>query len=496
MINFVNFSRIILILICIIFSVYSMQYYYGSKYLFIGFNLSILYLTYYLTSFSSSFFSFFLAFYLFMGFWFKYNLSLVFNNGYIFDSGSLRSSNIDSVLLVSIYLFLVLIIANYFAKKLSYYNKFDQVKKSSYLSYLYSKNIKKTLFSFIFLFLIIALINFNLKIYIKGLIFDNNYNLIFINSFKWLILYGLMTFSCFLLNNNFFKEKKISIFVFLIIFFELFVSNLSMLSRSMLLFGLPIIYSYVFYEKKLNFSFLISFIIILVYLSFSLLSALTANEIRANYLKEFQNSLKQETLNDNSQEDTDNLKNSKKFDFQLNEIDKGEISGKRMTTFIIINRWIGIDSLINVSNSDNLGFPLFFSSFKEKKSKISNTFYESNFNLENKKPNFFIKKTFIKGNTLPGIFSFLYYTGSVIFLLLCSFIILVIFSFLEKKIYNISNKNIYYVSFLSHYIVYRLFNFGYAPKDTYLFILSIILSIFLIYFLESNSIGKRLNNLK
>ena len=156
--------------------------------------------------------------------------------------------------------------------------------------------------------------------------------------------------------------------------------------------------------------------------------------------------------------------------------------------------WISINP--SDINSDNLGFPLFFNSFKEKKSKISNTFYESNFNLENKKPNFFIKKTFIKGNTLPGIFSFLYYTGSVIFLLLCSFIILVIFSFLEKKIYNISNKNIYYVSFLSHYIVYRLFNFGYAPKDSYLFILSIILSIFFIYFLESNSIGKRLNNLK
>ena len=152
MINFINFSRIFLIIICIIFSLYSMQYYYGSKYLFIGFNLSILFLTYYLTSFSSSFFSFFLAFYLFMGFWFKYNLSLVFNNGYIFDSGSLRSSNIDSVLLISIYLFLVLIIANYFAKKLFYYDKFDDVEKRSYLSCIYSKHIKKLYFLSYFYF--------------------------------------------------------------------------------------------------------------------------------------------------------------------------------------------------------------------------------------------------------------------------------------------------------------------------------------------------------
>ena len=80
---------------------------------------------YYLTSQKSSIFSLFFIFYLFMGFWFKYNLSLVFNNGYVFDLGSLDSSSIDDVLLISTYIFLTVIVANFFRIKFFYYNKFQ-----------------------------------------------------------------------------------------------------------------------------------------------------------------------------------------------------------------------------------------------------------------------------------------------------------------------------------------------------------------------------------
>ena len=218
----------------------------------------------------------------------------------------------------------------------------------------------------------------------------------------------------------------------------------------------------------------------------------------SNYIKEFQSSLKTEMLNKKTltDESEDNLTKANRFNFQLNEVGKGQVSAKRMTTFIIINRWTGIDSLINVSNSKNLGFDLFLNSFEEQKSKIGNTFYEKNFNLEYQKPSFSTKNIYVKGNTLPGIFSFIYYTGSILFLLTFSFIIFMIFSLLEKKIYKITNNNIFYVAFFSHIIVNRLFSFGYAPKDTYLFVTSLILSIIFIYVLESDRFEKIFNSLK
>ena len=83
----------------------------------------------------------------------------------------------------------------------------------------------------------------------------------------------------------------------------------------------------------------------------------------------------------------------------------------------------------------------------------------------------------MKGNTLPGIISFLYYTGSPIFLLFSIMIIFFLFNFLENFLRNITENNLVYICFISNMIATRLFHFGYAPKDTYLFLASILLSI-------------------
>ena len=86
-------------------------------------------------------------------------------------------------------------------------------------------------------------------------------------------------------------------------------------------------------------------------------------------------------------------------------------------------------------------------------------------------------KTVMKGNTLPGIISFLYYTGSPLFLLISIILIFFIFNFLENFLRYFTNNNLVFVCFISNMIASRLFHFGYAPKDSYLFLISILLSI-------------------
>ena len=157
---------------------------------------------------------------------------------------------------------------------------------------------------------------------------------------------------------------------------------------------------------------------------------------------------------------------------------------------------MGIDSLINVSKSKELGFQTLIDAFKESKIKVGNSFYETKFSLENKKPSFSSNNIYVKGNTLPGLFTFLYYTGNKFFLLFFSFVFILFFIYLEKKIFFVSNKNLFFVAFFSHCIVNRIFSFGYAPKHTYLFLISLILSVIFIYFLETNRFDKRFNNLK
>ena len=71
-----------------------------------------------------------------MGFWFKYNLSLVFNDGYVFDSGLMKSSNIDNVLILSIYIFITIIVANQISKleKSALQLESSELKKNKYSS--------------------------------------------------------------------------------------------------------------------------------------------------------------------------------------------------------------------------------------------------------------------------------------------------------------------------------------------------------------------------
>ena len=154
-----------------------------------------------------------------------------------------------------------------------------------------------------------------------------------------------------------------------------------------------------------------------------------------------------------------------------------DTSPKDVMNFILINRWIGIDSLILVSSSKNKGFDLFIRAFKEDKHQVDYTFYEKEFGLVDVKTNVDTGKTIMKGNTLPGIISFLYYTGSPVFLLLSIMFIFFIFNFLESFLNYITDRNLVFMCFISNMIATRLFHFGYAPKDSYLFLVSILLSI-------------------
>jgi hypothetical protein len=155
----------------------------------------------------------------------------------------------------------------------------------------------------------------------------------------------------------------------------------------------------------------------------------------------------------------------------------------KMINFILINRWIGIDSLIVVHNFEKKNFDLFFQSLREDKNNLENTFYEKTFNLASEKLNIEINQKHLKGNTLPGIISFLYYTGSIYFVLILLFIIFIVCNSFERLIKRITRGNIIFACFLSNMIATRLIHFGYAPKDTYLFMLSILLSILLMIFL-------------
>ena len=111
---------------------------------------------------------------------------------------------------------------------------------------------------------------------------------------KWLLLYGFIIFSCFILNQELRNKKNNLIFIILIIFFELFVSYTSMLSRSIVLFGLPFLYCFIFYDDK-SISYKKNFIfLLLIFLIFSTASIISSNKLRLFHVNQLKEDLRAE----------------------------------------------------------------------------------------------------------------------------------------------------------------------------------------------------------
>ena len=497
MIKFYDLSRLFLFIICILISIISINYYNGSKLLFITYNLVLIFLCYYSTSRSNSFFNIFLSFYIFLGFWFKYICTLILLDGDMYDSGLQEdvlnplfinnSSYIDKVLTNSIYIFLAILFANYISNKYFFYNKKNLEFSKSFFLNQYHKYKKLCLFIFLLSFTIIGFLNFNYKISIKGMIYENDYNFFYQNLIKWLIFYGFITVSCVILHQEIIKKNKKLIFFFIIVFFEMFVSNVSILSRSMPLLLLPFFIPLIHYDNKFFKSGFNIFLILIIFFIFSFNSIFVSNKLRLELRNDFSKlELDQKKIKSSSNSlIISSEKINKEIEDKKESIDKITLSPNKISSFIFINRWVGLDSLINVSRSAELSFSLLFEALQEKKLKTGNTFYESTFFNYNRQKSLSAGGVHMKGNTLPGLISFLYYSGNIYFVVIILIVIIMIFNFIEKKIFLISKRNLIFSAFISNVIVYRIFSFGYAPMDTYLLLLSLCLSIFIVYFVSN-----------
>jgi hypothetical protein len=484
-------SRIIFFTVCSIISIYASQFYEGSILIFGCYCFFLLSTFFYLTNSKSNYFEIFFSSYLFLGFWFKYIFSLILYNGKIFDSGQIKSTKIDEVLILTILITFVCLISSFINKNFINIDvKKNETRIKSFCENFYLNNRNIILIIFILLISFVGFFNIKLGIFQRGFIYLSETSIYINNFIKWLLLFGLTTFSCFIIYIEILNYKKINIFTVIIAFFEIFISYTSMLSRSFIINSIslifPIYQKSLFFKKTHDKKFIFLFIIIIF---LALISIYVVNNIRLSKLFSMQDEW---TANQNKKLNIESPKDLKikeynfqipKSEFKLENLKNKPETPTKMINFILINRWIGIDSLIVVHNFEKKNFDLFFQSLREDKNNLENTFYEKTFNLASEKLNIEINQKHLKGNTLPGIISFLYYTGSIYFVLILLFIIFIVCNSFERLIKRITRGNIIFACFLSNMIATRLIHFGYAPKDTYLFMLSILLSILLMIFL-------------
>ena len=233
----------------------------------------------------------------------------------------------------------------------------------------------------------------------------------------------------------------------------------------MILYSTSIFFGYVFFinnlgqlkffKKKLIFSYLIM-------LFFFLISIISTNNLRDKNFIEI---------------NTTKIENKSfkcKLNFKIDNIQNIEFVN------LLLSRSIGIEGMIATTNNKQiLGFDFLKKTLDESpKNQVS--LYEKNF-LKNQDRTRLYKNS--NQVILPGILGYLYFSGSKSFLFLCMYFIGLICLYFEKLVIKFTN-NIVLSSFISFIIVWRLINFGYLVSNTLNFILSIMVTIIVIYFFQ------------
>jgi hypothetical protein len=446
-------------------------HYKGNFFIYVIFSILGNYLLFYSFRKNAFFFESFFGLFIWLGFWFKFVCVISFRDGQFPEGfGNFNNSpeSFDYALLTSIVAFLATIFSYRVREQFFNYHKKKLIIGKNTI---YTNNKKIILFMLFTMFILIGLLNLFYGIYQKGMIIDFNINIFIHSFFKWALLFGFAAIFSLIVFFEINIYKKFFSLSSVLLIFESFFSYSSMLSRAMIFNILAIIYgvyrfSSIFHIKLKTVDF-VKFIFLSFFLFY--LSSLSVNYLRANYF--YQGT----SYND-----------SGFINLKLNDTKKDKISffNNNELFYLAMNRWVGIDSLLAVvGKKDILNLELLKDSLKEQFKKNKNSFYEETFSVTNQYNSKKSVDNFVKGVTLPGIVAFLFYSGSFIFLFVSLFCLIFISSFIEYLSFKITNFNMIFSALIGQVIAYRWIHFGYIPMNSYLLFSSIILTIFLIFFL-------------
>jgi hypothetical protein len=469
-----NISKILIwvfyFCICLL-TVSSLIIYPGSK--FIYFLFSIAFNGLLLAGFRKNriFFDTFIGLFFWLGYWLKFSASLLFQGGAFQEfTGNFdySGSAFDEALLVSTTGAVALVIASIIREKFLFsYTKNSIVNEHRYLFDVYMRYRKIILALFIFLFVMIAGTNVWLGIYQRGGVPQTILPFGLNGVYTWLLLFGLTSFSTLILECEF-RINKNPYLVAMISLLEITCSNLSMLSRGMILNASALILGANESQKtqaslqKLRFKVITVTAVLVLFLS---------SVYAVNILRVYRDSIHSTNIS-------------------LPEVMSGPYASRVSvseainasvvrSSLLFINRWTGIEGVMAVTSYPNLGWDLWKKAWQEKFSNIGTSFYDleiaKSTNIENV---ILLNHHFI---SMPGILAFFYYPGSYIILFVSMIMLGILGAVIEIFVFKLGGRNIILCALMAQIIASRYAHFGYAPKRSYLLVGAIILNVLIIY---------------
>ena len=460
--DFVMFGKIVFFLASAALFTLALSQYNGDSAIYVLFTAVSYLLLWFGFRQKSIFFDTFIGIFFWLGFWLKLTIRVAFMEGGFNQAVGLFDGSgaaFDQALLISSSGFVGLIAASLVREKLlfSYPNKTNDIHLQG-LSFFYSRYRKSILTGFVALVVCVAISNVYYGFYQRGSISQTVLPYGLNGIYKWLLMFGLASFSALILKFEYFDAKKTTYLAAIISLIELFLSNVSLLSRGMILNGSALIYG-VFqsvkrYGVKLDVGFFIKYLVLFAILFAS--SVVVVNTIRS--------------ITFTGQE----------FSIEKIKAKDGKIVSQAASSssVLFLDRWVGIEGVMAVSSYSGKGWNLWNKAWQEQYSENETSFYDNNLitspylNTDKSKHHFI---------SLPGIIAFCFYPGSYLFLFGCLFLSGIGASILELLVYKWGGHNLILCALLAQVVAFRFASFGYVPAQSYLLFGSILLNIVIIY---------------
>jgi len=452
-------------------SVYALGFYAGHWYVYLLFSLLANALLAMGFRKKAIFFDAFIGVFFWLGFWLKLTLRIIFTKGQFSEAvGTFDHSGaaFDRGLLVASCGMLGLILASLLRQRYFHYaDKHDGSIYQPGLYAFYCKHRKILWLGYFLLAAFIGLSNLYFGIYQRGEVAQTILPFHMSGIYKWLLLFGLSAFAALMFKFEYVVNQKRTLSLALISLLESCLTNVSLLSRGMILntsalfYGLMVNLRFRGVRSRLQFFGVIACAFVVLFVG----SVLTVN-----YLRSEGSILALMGAPSVHQQGEAALSTERSISVSLD-----------MAPPLFVDRWVGIEGVLAVSSHDALGWDLWRQAWAERYTESSTSFYDLNLITSPYLTMDSTKNHFI---SLPGIVAFCFYPGSFLFLLFAVLVTGLAAGAVEFLVFRFCGRNLILCSLFGQIVAYRLCSFGYVPNQTYLLFGTIGLNIILIYFAE------------
>lgn len=402
---------------------------------------------------SALFFDTFIGIFLWLGFWLKFSLRTAFNQSAFGDALAFDGSpeSFDLALVVSSCGLAAILLSSLVRERFFVYPNVAPTLKPSGFFLLYQRYRFQCVVIFLLIATLAATSNAWLGIYQRGLVAQTILPYGLNGIYKWLLQFGLASFSALIIRFEIELNRKFTLLSVMPALLETFLSNVSLLSRGMILNSTGLAFGAIrmLSSMKITVGVARMTAIAFAFMALFAISVLAVNFLRATAYEDAVSVSPQPT--------------------------PSVTTVKNMTVPLFLDRWVGIEGVVAVSASKELGWGLWQEAWQER-------FREGELSIYDKR---FVDSPYLANSdaskfhfvSLPGIVAFLYFPGSLAFLFGALAFCGLLASGIEIATYYYAGRNLVLCSLFAQVVAYRFAHFGYVPAQSYLLFGALILNV-------------------